>query len=1017
MAYVDFQELQDRISVPEFYSQYFQAVHPGPSGWASVFCCFHPDRERSETGQPPKKSAAVNLHSGWYQCYSPSCGFGGGIISFYQKISGKDSLQEAAVELAQKYAPELVLASDKAAEEQKEPLPTSEQVDKAHESFKRNQGILNWFKTQRALELNILEKFKIGVEGERVWIPVYDANNQLVNVRKYHPAPKGRTPKIINVGGHGLARLFPISVFSKEQDTIVLCEGEWDAVVCHQFGFAAVTGTAGAKTWRNVWNKYFQGLKVIIAYDNDEEGAHGAKEAATTLLSFAKEIRVAVPPRLPYTIVVKDKKEERITKDLTDLAVRLQWGKEKFQEFFNSAKTFKLSEAVKPLHVMQDDGQEDTPLNVSFHEARESKNYAKPIRFAATVEGKKYVPYVVPHQVTISCGKRAASTSKKNTCGACPLLEKPKTLVFDHRSQEILSLIEVTEVLQKRAIASVAGFPEKCVKTVDLEFNMQNVEEITLTDTIEWKADVTYELIHQTAYSLVKGVEANRPYKFSAVMYPHPVTQEVTFIIYKAEPAEQSIDKFKMTPEMMADLSVFQASGMDGLKRKLNEIYDEFEDYWKRYELRDYFFALDLFFHSAISFMLRGEPVRKGWMDALVIGDTRTAKSTTAEYMIQHYRAGEIISAEGTTFAGLVGGVQQIGKNWSVTWGALVRNDRRAVILDEVSGMRDRKITIGQLSGIRSSGVADITKIQGGRALARTRLLMISNPVSSENNPQTKWLGEYSQPVRAIPELIGENADIARLDFAIGVVKNNKVQEKIYEMRTAQIPHKFTSDRCHKLVTWAWSRRPHQIVFEDLAVTRIVESVKEHVEKYWPGIPLVLEAEHHTVIAKCAVACAARFFSTDETGEKIIVKEEHVRLAAEKLESFYSAKSLAYDAYSALERKLSQLGDLEENEVIHAALKKEHVRDQLIRNAVLQKTDLYEIFQVTVQAEKQELINNLINCNAFRRAGAYLKPTEAFLDYLRNFEPHPTGQSELPAEPEETGPDEEKPDWATADEQ
>jgi len=287
---------------------------------------------------------------------------------------------------------------------------------------------------------------------------------------------------------------------------------------------------------------------------------------------------------------------------------------------------------------------------------------------------------------------------------------------------------------------------------------------------------------------------------------------------------------------------------------------------------------------------------------------------------------------------------------------------------------------------------------------------MISNPVSSENNPQTKWLSEYSQPVRAIPELIGENADIARLDFAIGIIKNEKVQEKIYEMHTAQIPHKFTSDRCHKLVTWAWSRRPHQIIFEDLAVTKIVESVKEHVEKYWPSIPLVLEAEHHTVIAKCAVACAARFFSTDETGEKIVVKEEHVQLAAEKIESFYSAKSLAYDAYSELERKLSRLGDLTENAVIRTALRQEHVRDQLIRNAVLQKTDLYEIFGVTIQSEKQELVNNLINFNAFRRAGNYLKPTESFLDYLRNFGSQPVSFDE-PDNVEHTD-DEDKPDWA-----
>ena len=1006
MPYVDFQQLQDQIPYREFYEQYFQSLRPNPSGWAQAFCCFHPDSERSSAGHAPKKSAAINLNSGWFQCYSPVCGFSGGVIAFYQKKEGKASLRDAAMELAQRYSPTLIKSSDKIEEEKKEPLPSAETIEKSREALKRSEPILTWFRNQRNLELPILEKFNIGIVEDRIWIPIYDSNNQLVNVRKYHPMPKNPSFKIINVRGHGTARLYPLSVFAKELDSIIVCEGEWDAILCHQMGFNAVTGTSGAGTWRDHWNRYFKDLKVIIAYDNDKEGIHGGKQRAATLLPYAKEVSIALPPRVPYLFKGK---HEKITKDLSDLAIHLKWDKKKFEEFFAAAKPYHVSESVKTLHAMQESDDEDKPVDVSFPGARESKNYAKPIRFAATVEGKKYVPYVVPQQVVASCEKTKEGGQRNKTCGGCPLIEKTKTLTFDHRSQEILSLIDVSEMMQKRAIASQIGFPDRCVKIVNLTLKMQNVEEITLTDTIEWKADITYELIHQTAYSLVKGIEANRPYRFFAVMYPHPLSQEVTFIIYKAEPAEQSIDKFKMTPEIKQDLTVFQADGLKGLEKKLDDIYDEFEKYWKRYELRDYFFALDLFFHSVISFHLRGEMVRKGWMDALVIGDTRTAKSTTAEFMIQHYRAGEIISAEGATFAGLVGGTQQVGgKNWSVTWGALVRNDRRAVILDEISGMKDRKITIGQLSGVRSSGVADITKIQGGRALARTRLLMLSNPVSSDNNPQTKWLSEYSQPVRSIPELIGENADIARLDFALGVRKNKDVQEKIYEMRQAQLPRKFTADRCHKLVTWAWSRKPHQVQFEDMAVTRIVECVKVHVKKYWSGIPLVLEAEHHKILAKTAVACAARFFSCDETGEHIVVKPEHVELVAKKLDAFYSSTSLAYDSFSELERKLAQLGDIEGVDVIRGAISKEHIRDQLMRSPSFQKSDIYDIFRVTAPADKQHLMNKLINLNAFKRAGSYLRPTESFLDHLRNYNNHGKKDTE---EKVETDVEEMKPDW------
>ena len=71
---------------------------------------------------------------------------------------------------------------------------------------------------------------------------------------------------------------------------------------------------------------------------------------------------------------------------------------------------------------------------------------------------------------------------------------------------------------------------------------------------------------------------------------------------------------------------------------------------------------------------------------------------------MKHYQLGEFVTGENTSFAGLIGGMQQNQKRWFVSWGKIPLNDRRLVILDEASGLSKRDIS--NMSGVRSSGIA-----------------------------------------------------------------------------------------------------------------------------------------------------------------------------------------------------------------------------------------------------------------------------------------------------------------------
>jgi hypothetical protein len=93
----------------------------------------------------------------------------------------------------------------------------------------------------------------------------------------------------------------------------------------------------------------------------------------------------------------------------------------------------------------------------------------------------------------------------------------------------------------------------------------------------------------------------------------------------------------------------------------------------------------------------------RGWMELLVVGDTRTGKSEAATRLTQFYGAGEVVSCESASFAGILGGLQQFGANkeWAVTWGAIPINDRRLVVLDEISGLSPEDIGAMSSSGRR----------------------------------------------------------------------------------------------------------------------------------------------------------------------------------------------------------------------------------------------------------------------------------------------------------------------------
>lgn len=127
--------------------------------------------------------------------------------------------------------------------------------------------------------------------GEVLVIPVYDINGNFL-FNKYRRSPTRSDtdgPKYTYDKG-GKVSLWG-SANAKNEQRVVICEGERDALVLWSLNIPAVTSTGGAQSFQSSWVPYFDKKEVYICYDNDTAGAEGAARTLA-LLPHAKIVLV-----------------------------------------------------------------------------------------------------------------------------------------------------------------------------------------------------------------------------------------------------------------------------------------------------------------------------------------------------------------------------------------------------------------------------------------------------------------------------------------------------------------------------------------------------------------------------------------------------------------------------------------------------------------------------------------------------------------------------------------------------
>ena len=836
-----------------FLAEYFGIIEGAKE--QAVLCPFDHHTASGIPYQESRPSAHVNTLEGLFHC--KACNTGLSELQFIQKLLGCD------------YA----------------------QARKLQQAFSTNETIAEWDQSvsitkdtkQRALSLGISEevlnelKIRTPVPPFRqdiISFPVFMFDH-LIDIRNYDP---GHQPKIRSRKDAISGLIIPFDLW-RETDIskiTLICAGEKDMAIARTQGFNAITITGGERALPLAIS-YFKDRKVVICYDNDDAGLEGAKSLANALYKYAKEIRICTK----FHEVCKEKGE-----DITDFFMKYGKTRQDLIKYIKETPLYEYTEIEKhksnlPTITLQ---QASTPQYVN-------KLVKTNIQVLATTEQVFTTPTSVVAEKTRLSGK-------DDTLAVGTIKEWRLT---DDNVSDLLHLIDnnFKEDQIKDNLKARMFIPAKERHILIKRLAEETVYKACITDLFE-ASDTDTQPMEYTCYSLGVKLESGKKYLVTHKIIPHPYKgQQLIMLITHAEQANDSISNFKLTPETKAQLDIFKNIDAREAQTKVTLIARKVKGLLGYNGNDTLIQAIDLSYHTALAFNFGSFKNVRGYLETLIVGESRMGKSSTALALQKAYGLGAFVSLAGNsaTVAGLVGGSNKTPSGFQTRAGVIPQNHKGLVIFEELGKCAAN--VLAELTDIRSSNEVRIARVSGTMTLpAWVRMISLTN--TKHINNQIKPIASYPNGISIITELVPTAEDIARYDLM--VVLGDRGDTNINPLWEPEEP--FSLEAYRTRIRWIWSRTPEQIIITDTTKTKIIEEANELNKEFNCHIK-IFGTEAWKKITRLAIAIAGYCVSTDDTYEHIVVNTTHVTAAVKFFRHIYDNSVFKLKEYVENERRYS----------------------------------------------------------------------------------------------------------------
>lgn len=746
-----------------------------------------------------------------------------------------------------------------------------------------NQTLKKYLNNTRGLTDDTIVTYKLGYTGDGITYPII-LHNLLFDVRTYTMEPQNNEPKMRS-RKDTTTLLFPFDNWIKDDRPTLMCAGENDALLARQHGFNAVTGTGGEGGIPKILLNLFDGKKVYVSYDCDEAGLKSAKRIAFYLKDAGAEVYI-VHLGLDGT---------KADKDITDFFMKRGYTASDLQERIDNAPIFTDEQFVE---------QKNKEFElVDLWNVKQSRYSDKYISSRVIQMGHFELPTVdTPSQIEWEC-KGAVEDSK--ICIACPFHIKNQSgewSLGSHNLGDVLKLVEVTEAEKIKAERSLCGIPAKCPNSRVSVVAKTHVEKVIFSPDVETESESSgFKQAELHAYILNGETEDGNRYRIYFKRVPHPKDQSLILIVDKFEDSDNAINSFKVTPEFMESMKKWQGNPFDVMDMRYEELGKKAVG---KYLPKSIFFSSELVYHGVLDFWFM-DRYMKGHPEGLIIGASRTGKSEVGNVMSGFYGLGNVTECKNASPAGLIGGVDKSSNGtFRISWGSIPRNHRGMLFLDEISGLPPD--VYKQMTGLRSQRKAVIEKIRKGKAPAKTRLLWVGNPKTKDDG-RSKTLHDYTSGVDVCLDLFPADEDVSRFDFIVLVPEPPEYISPLND--DGSLPEeKQLPEELKQLIRWVWSRSREQVKF-DTYVERYIEHVALDLNKDFGSAVKIIGIEGVKKIARLATSIAACCYSTDSSGECVVVKKEHVDWVKAFLVDCYDNDIFRLKQYVVKERKFSTTND------------------------------------------------------------------------------------------------------------
>lgn len=711
-------------------------------------------------------------------------------------------------------------------------------------------------------------------EGTTMAFPVF-MYNTLVDIRLYTP---GGNPKIKSLQGAANGMILPFDLWreSPKNRITIICAGEKDMAIARSHGFNAITLTGGEKALTLLPN-FFKGRKVAICYDNDDSGIQGAKKLANQLVNYANEVKVVTN----FHQVCTEKGE-----DITDYFTKYNKTKED------------LIECIKTTPVYHQEEIEDrTDIN-------ENTSYPVVDLYEAS---QKYVNEVVRSNIQVVAVSETAfrtpteiqGIKKKQAEGAINTLDTGDTITWNLTPKtcgDLLYLIDnnlkqaqITENIRKQILKKPSE------RNLDVEIKKEStVYKVAVTDLYE-TIEKDVQPMEYLGYSVNVKLESGKKYLITYKLVPHPLKgNQLTMIILDAKKASDSLSSFELNEKTIKNLKIFSKLG-NNIEQKINTLAEMNKAFIGYDGINQLITAIDLSFNTPLRFNFGRIKNIRGYLDTLIVGESRTGKSSTADALRKLYGLGTFTSLAGNsaTIPGLIGGSSKAASgNMQTRAGVIPQNHMGLIIFEEFG--KSNKDVLRELTDIRSSNEVRIARVSGTTTLpALVRMIALTN---TKTNGEIKSIASYPNGISIVTELVPTAEDIARYDVILILAETGELTIDPLWEPIETIPEDCYKDR----IRWIWTRSSDQIIIDNELERYIIEQSNELNKKYPSHIKL-FGTEAWKKIARVAIAVAGYTVSASDDFQNIIVTKECIDYAVKFLQDLYDNPTFKFKEYVDME--------------------------------------------------------------------------------------------------------------------